>query len=223
MQKLNILYEDNHLIAVNKPAGILVQADDSQEPCLMDLVKAYLKEKYHKPGNVFLGLVHRLDRPVSGIVVFARTSKGAARLCAQIREHQVKKTYTALVHGHPPELSGTLLNYLEKNEVTKKAKIYERPKVHALRAELDYAVIQHNKYTCLLKIDLKTGRFHQIRAQLAHLGCPIIGDLKYGGKNPFPDQSIGLSATSFIFKHPTQDKTITLEIPLPQNWRKFLV
>lgn len=202
---LKVLYEDNHLIAVFKPAGVLVQGDKTGDLCLMDDVKKYLKEKYKKTGNVFLGLLHRLDRPVSGIVLFAKTSKGASRLSEQIRNHEFKKEYQALVEGALKEKKGILINYLLHDEKTNKAKIFDPKHEGAQLAELSYKVVENRGKNSLLKIDLKTGRHHQIRAQLAHLGHPIVGDKKYGAKTPYKDGQIALCATRLRFKAATGD------------------
>ena len=203
-----VLYEDNHLIAVYKPAGILVQGDKTDDKCLMDEVKEYLKEKYKKPGSVFLGLLHRLDRPVSGIVLFAKTSKGASRLSEQIRNHTVRKVYHALVECPPKKKSGTLVNYLKKDEERNFVEVFDKPVDDALRAELDYEVVGEN----ILKIHLKTGRPHQIRAQLARIGCPIVGDSKYGSKIKYKDGQIALCATEFSFETATGGKKIELNV-----------
>ncbi|MCX6781738.1 MAG: RluA family pseudouridine synthase [Candidatus Magasanikbacteria bacterium] len=212
---LKVLYEDNHLIAVFKPAGVLVQGDKTGDLCLMDEVKKYLKEKYAKTGNVFLGLIHRLDRPVSGIVLFAKTSKGASRLSEQIRNHDFKKEYQALVEGVPKNKKDTQINYLLHDEKTNKAKIYDAKQEGAQLAELSYEVIENRGKNSLLKIDLKTGRHHQIRAQLAHIGHPIVGDIKYGAKAPLPDQSIALCAISIMFKAATggEEKVVSTKAP----------
>jgi 23S rRNA pseudouridine1911/1915/1917 synthase len=208
---MRVLYEDNHLIAVYKPAGVLVQGDITGDPCLMDEVKEYLKKKYHKPGNVFLGLLHRLDRPVSGIVLFARTSKAAARLSEQIRNHKIKKIYQAEVLGKMPKKSGTLINYIKKDEARKVAVVSDKPDKQRQKAELIYTVLKEERNYSLLEIELKTGRFHQIRAQLAHAGHPIKGDVKYGAPKPLSDRAIALCATSLTFKLPTQDKFLTIK------------
>lgn len=210
-----VLYEDNHLIAVFKPAGVLVQGDESGDECLMDEVKGYLKEKYKKPGKVFLGLLHRLDRPVSGIVLFAKTSKGASRLSEQFRNHGIKKIYHALVVGVPEEKKKTLVNWLIKDEKKNKVKVFDAEEAGALRAELDYEVIKSAKKNSLVKIYLKTGRPHQIRAQMAHIDHPVFGDIKYGAPEPLSDKSIALSATEIIFKTATggEEKNIKVEPP----------
>lgn len=206
---LQVLYEDNHIIAVYKPAGVLVQGDDSGDATLMDAVKLYLKQAHHKTGNVFLGLVHRLDRPVAGIVVFGKTSKGASRLSEQIRNRTFKKTYHTLVCGAPLTQSGTLVNWLKKDERTNTVKVYDREVEDSLRAELDYEVVEKRGDKSLLKINLKTGRPHQIRAQLSHLGCPIVGDVKYGAPDTTSHllhHELALCATQVEFKLATKDE-----------------
>ncbi|MBU1613432.1 RluA family pseudouridine synthase [Patescibacteria group bacterium] len=214
---LNVLYEDNHLIAVFKPVGVLVQADKGGEKCLMDEIKDYLKKKYDKPGNVFLGLLHRLDRPVAGIVLFAKTSKGASRLSEQFRDHKVNKIYHALVIGKPKKSRGILINYLIKNEQKNKVKVFDKEVSGSQRAELEYEVIKTNDKNSILKIILKTGRSHQIRSQLAHLDCPIVGDIKYGAPEPLPDKSIALVATEISFRTATGDDLKTIKIDIPFN------
>lgn len=213
-QPLKILYEDNHLIAVEKPAGILVQGDETGDVSLLDLVKKYLKEKYQKPGNVFLGLIHRLDRPVSGVIIFARTSKAAARLSEQFRSHITQKIYHALVEKMPPQKSATLVHYLKKDAATNTVKTFDQPHPAALRAELNYEVVKTVGKNTLLKIELKTGRPHQIRAQLATIGCPIVGDLKYGAAASRADRSIALKASSLSFNHPITGERKTVELPI---------
>ena len=223
--KLEILYEDNHIIAVYKPAGMLVQGDHSGDPTLMDEVKYFLKQKYNKPGNVFLGMVHRLDRPVAGIVLFGKTSKGAARLSEQIRSHTIQKIYHALVIGEPKEPRGTLVNYLKKDTDKNFVRVYDTPVDGALRAELDYEVVESKNSKSLVKIFLKTGRPHQIRTQLSHIGCPIVGDVKYGAPSQIEIDSEGekhtllaLCATSISFKLATIDEIKHIEIPIPREW-----
>lgn len=209
---IKVLYEDNHLIAVYKPAGVLVQADASKDSCLMDEVKRYLKEKYHKTGNVFLGLLHRLDRPVAGIVLFAKTSKGAARLSEQFRVHSVKKIYQALVEGKLDKKSGTLVSWIIKDEQKNKVAVFDKEKAGALRAELNYKVLKTDVKNSLIEIELKTGRPHQIRAQFSHLGHPLVGDVKYGAGAALPNKSIALCATALTFKKATEDEIETVKI-----------
>ncbi len=213
MYKIRVLYEDNHLIAVYKPAGLLAQADKGGEKCLMDEVKEYLKEKYKKPGNVFLGLLHRLDRPVSGVVLFAKTSKGASRLSEQFRNHTIKKIYQAELVGCPKKEKGTLINYLIKDETKNRVAIFDTEVPNSLRAELDYEVVDKKGKDCIVQIILKTGRPHQIRSQLAHVGCPIKGDLKYGAKEALSDRSIALSAISLTFATATTGEIKTVICP----------
>ena len=212
---MKVLYEDNHLIAVYKPHGVLVQGDKSGDSCLMDKVKKYLKEKYKKPGNVFLGLLHRLDRPVAGIVLFAKTSKGASRLSEQFRNHTVEKIYQALVVGKPKKAKATLVNWLKKDKEKNKVEVFDKEAPGSQRAELDYEIIetQHfasasNFENTLLKIILKTGRPHQIRAQLAHIGFPIVGDKKYGAKVEYKKGIIALCAVCLKFKSVIGEKEV---------------
>ncbi len=219
MPPLKVLYEDNHLIAVYKPAGILVQGDKSGDISLFDDVKTYIKHKYNKPGNVFLGLVHRLDRNVDGIVIFAKTSKGASRLSEQWREHTVKKTYHAWVMGVVNKKEETLVNYLKHDENQNYAEVFDTETRGADRAELSYSLVKVEGEYSLLKVSLKTGRHHQIRAQLSHIGHPIVGDSKYGSSVRLPDQKIALTETSLEFTTATTDerKTLTLDIP-EKSW-----
>jgi 23S rRNA pseudouridine1911/1915/1917 synthase len=208
--KIDVLYEDNHLIAVNKPAGILVQEE------LLPEVKNFLKEKYQKPGNVFVGLIHRLDRNVSGIVLLAKTSKGAARLSEQFREHTTEKIYHAWVEGAPKNEKGTLKNYLVKDENKNKTTVYDEEVPGSDYAELSFEVIKKEGGYSLLKIYLKTGRSHQIRAQLAYIGCPIVGDIKYGAKEALKDQSLKLVATELHFDTATEGKREVIKIAIPE-------
>lgn len=219
---LNILYEDNHLIVVEKPAGMLVQADETHDPSLMDEVKKYLKEKYKKPGNVFLGLVHRLDRPVGGIVLFAKTSKGASRLSAQFRERSVEKYYYAVVGGKPAVKNGTIVSFLKKDEKKNMVEVFQKETPGAKRAELFWETILSGKKNTLLKIKLGTGRSHQIRAQLSSIGLPILGDVKYGAPAPLAAKSIALFAASLSFRLATRDETKTIELSWPKEWKKYL-
>lgn len=221
-KELQVLYEDNHLIAVYKPAGVLVQEDETGDVCLMDEVKEYLKEKYHKPGEAFLGLIHRLDRPVSGIVLFAKTSKGASRLADQFRNHTITKIYHAVVLGKPFFTKGTLVHFLKKDTEKNFVSVFEDEVPDSLRAELDYEIVKQGKNATLLKINLKTGRPHQIRAQLSFIGCPIVGDLKYGAPKPFPDKSIALSATTLSFQTATGDQQKIISTEIPKFWYTLL-
>ncbi|MEK7545302.1 MAG: RNA pseudouridine synthase [Patescibacteria group bacterium] len=218
MSKVTCLYEDNHLIAVLKPAGIPVQGDETGDPCLLDEVKNFLKEKYQKPGNVFVGLLHRLDRPVTGIILFAKTSKGASRLSEQFRNHEVKKIYHAYVLGKPPKKSDTLIHYLKKDHEKNKVTAYEKQVPDSQYAELSYEVVpSKSQVTChMLQVTLKTGRSHQIRVQLSKIGCPILGDLKYGAPSPLPDKSIALCATHLSFRTATTGEQIELAIDMPK-------
>lgn len=227
---LQVLYEDNHIIAVFKPAGILVQGDISGDMNLIDEVKEYLKEKYKKPGKVFLGLVHRLDRNVSGIVLFGKTSKGSSRLSEQFRNNEIIKIYNAVVEGSLKPASGDLIHYLKKDEQNKIALISDLPREGYDRSELSYQTILHTTNYTLLSILLKTGRFHQIRAQLSAIGHPVAGDSKYGAKNKLPDNSstlslsngLALCATEIQFKTATTREIKTIKIDYPQSWDRFL-
>ncbi|MEK7095439.1 MAG: RNA pseudouridine synthase [Patescibacteria group bacterium] len=220
---MKVLYEDNHLIGVYKPAGVLIQGDKSGVASFMDEVKEYLKNTYKKPGNVFLGLVHRLDRNVDGVVIFAKTSKGASRISEQFRLHTVQKIYHAWVEGIPRKSKDTLVHYLYHDEVKNVSTIKEQEKKNADLAELSYEVVQSEGGFSLLKIILKTGRHHQIRAQLSHIGHPIVGDTKYGSKVKLPDQRVMLTATSISFEPATRiegssgKKTVSIEIP-KKSW-----
>jgi 23S rRNA pseudouridine1911/1915/1917 synthase len=228
---IKVLYEDNHIIAVEKPAGVLTQGDKSGDISLFDMVKDYLKEKYKKLGNVFLGLVHRLDKPVQGIVLFAKTSKGASRLSEQFRNHTIQKTYHGIVVGRPKEQKGSIKEKVNKisffaegfTNKTDEELLAEIKKATKTRtAELEYEVLKSNEKYSLLKILPKTGRFHQIRIQMQQMGCPILGDEKYGAANALHDRSIALAATAIEFKSATDNKTIKLEIPLPESWKKYI-
>ena len=209
---LNILYEDNHIIAVYKPSGVLAQGDETGEESLLDLVKKYIKEKRKKPGNVFLGLVHRLDRPVSGIIIFAKTSKGASRLSEQFRNHEVEKTYHAVVSGKMDRKKGVIFSHLMKDEDKNKVFVRQSASRDTKESELSYEVVESNNKFSLLKVKPLTGRSHQIRAQLSSVGHPIVGDIKYGAKESLPDNSIMLSATGLIFRKATGDELVKLEI-----------
>ncbi len=216
--KIEIIYEDNHLIAVFKPAGLLVQGDITGDPNLLDEVRQYLKEKYQKPGNVFVGLIHRLDRPVSGIVLFAKTSKGASRLSRQFRDNTIKKTYHALVLGKPRQGSATLEHQLLKDEAAKKAAVDPRGDLSVLH----YETVSSNGTYSLLRIELETGRFHQIRAQLSAIGHAVMGDVKYGAPGSLSDGSIALCATELSFQTATSGESVTLSVPYPPVWDDWL-
>ena len=217
LPKLDILYLDNHLIAVCKPAGMLTQSDEFGEASLMDMVKGWIKTEYKKPGKVFLGLVHRLDRNVSGVVMFARTSKGASRISEQFRQKTTKKIYRALVEGTPEPQQASLRHYLRK-EKSLKATVFPRATINAKEALLDYEVIETFADTSLIEIRLHTGRFHQIRAQLSVIGHPIVGDKKYGASSALSVERIALHAQSMTLKHPTSKEEIVIVCPLPEDW-----
>ena len=212
---MKVLYEDNHIIIVSKGAGEIVQGDKTGDTPLSETVKAYIKEKYAKPGAVFLGVVHRLDRPVSGVVVFARTSKALARLNEMFRTGSVQKTYWALVQNKPQETETTLTHYLVRNEKQNKSYAYDHERPGAKKAVLDYRVIGQTERYHLLEVHLHTGRHHHIRCQLAAIGCPIRGDLKYGAPRSNPDGSISLHARSISFEHPVSHLPIYVEAPVP--------
>ncbi len=208
---------------MNKESGEIVQGDKTGDIPLSETVKAYIKEKYAKPGEVFLGVVHRLDRPVSGLVVFARTSKALARLNDMFRNNEVHKTYWALAQERPKEMEGTLTHWLVRNEKQNKSYAYDRERPQSKKAILQYKVIGASDRYTLIEVNLLTGRHHQIRCQLAKMGCPIKGDLKYGAKRSNPDGSISLLARKIEFIHPVSKKQITVEAPLPNDnlWQSF--
>ncbi len=218
-----ILYEDNHIIIVNKRSSDLVQGDGTGDEPLDDIVRAYIKEKYNKPGDVFLGVVHRLDRPVSGCVVYARTSKALSRLSELFRTREVKKHYWAIVTERPPEDEGTLRSYLKKNEKQNKSYAFDREVKGSKLAELSYRILARSERFYLLEIDLHTGRHHQIRAQLAAAGCPVKGDLKYGAKRSNEGGGISLHSRRVSFIHPVKKEEISVEAPLPDDrtWKLF--
>ena len=220
---MDVVYEDNHLIIVNKSSSEIVQGDKTGDKPLAEMVKEYIKQKYHKPGNVFLGVVHRLDRPVSGLVVFARTSKALARLNEMFRTKEVHKTYWAIVGNCPPTEEGELVHWLVRNEKQNKSYAYDKEKPEAKKAILDYRLIGRSERYFLLEVDLKTGRHHQIRCQLAKMGCPIKGDLKYGSPRSNPDGSICLHARRVRFVHPVAKQEIDVEAPVPEGnlWHSF--
>jgi 23S rRNA pseudouridine1911/1915/1917 synthase len=220
----SVIYEDNHLLIVNKAAGILVQGDETGDVPLSDLCKAYIKEKYKKPGAVFMGVVHRLDRPVSGIVALAKTSKALERMNALFRERETQKTYWAIVGSKPKVPSATLVHWLVKDEKKNKTTAYKNETPGALRSELSYHVIGDAKGNFLLEVKPVTGRPHQIRVQLASIGCVIKGDLKYGSPEANTDGSICLHARALEFVHPVKKENVRFEAPPPNNeyWNLFL-
>lgn len=215
---MTVLYEDNHLIIVNKQAGEIVQGDKTGDTPLSDIVKDWLKEKHNKPGNVYLGVVHRLDRPVSGVVLFAKTSKALPRLNKMFAEHdKVSKTYWAIVHNRPQASKGTLTHWLTRQEKNNTARAYDREVPGAKKAVLDYELIASGDRYHLLEIHLHTGRHHQIRCQLAKMGCPIKGDLKYGAPRSNPDGSISLHARNLTLEHPVSHEMISVTAPVPDD------
>ena len=220
---MTVVYEDNHIIIVNKTASEIVQGDKTGDVPLSETVKQYLKEKYHKPGNVFIGVTHRLDRPVSGLVVFAKTSKALSRLNEMFKNSEVKKTYWAIVKQTPAETEGELVNYLVRNEKQNKSYAYDTEKPGSKKAILHYRLIARSDNYSLLEVDLKTGRHHQIRCQLAKMGCPIKGDLKYGFPRSDPDGSICLHARRVRFVHPVSKELIDVVAPVPSDnlWRSL--
>lgn len=215
---MTVLYEDNHLIIVNKQAGEIVQGDKTGDTPLSDIVKDWLKEKHNKPGNVYLGVVHRLDRPVSGVVLFAKTSKALPRLNKMFAEHdKVSKTYWAIVQNRPQASKGTLTHWLTRQEKNNTARAYDREVPGSKKAVLDYELIASGERYHLLEIHLHTGRHHQIRCQLAKMGCPIKGDLKYGAPRSNPDRSISLHARNLTLEHPVSHETISVTAPVPDD------
>ena len=214
---LQILYEDNHLIIVNKRAGDIVQGDKTGDKPLSDVVKSHLKEKYKKPGNVYLGVVHRLDRPTTGIVMFAKTSKALPRLNKLFAEKDAKKTYWAIVKQMPPKTEDTLIHWLKKNPKNNKSSAYTKEISGGKKAILHYKVLKQLDNYYLLEIELETGRHHQIRSQLSSIGCPIKGDLKYGFDRSNPDGSIHLHSRELEFEHPVSNQFIQVVAELPQH------
>lgn len=214
---MNVVYEDNHIIIVNKQSGEIVQGDKTGDTPLSDIVKQYIKEKYNKPGNVFLGVVHRLDRPVSGLVVFAKTSKALSRLNEMFRTGDVHKTYWAIVKKNDIAPEATLTDWLTRNERQNKSYAHNREVPGAKKAVLSYKVRSMSDNYMLLEVRLMTGRHHQIRCQLAHMGCPIKGDLKYGSPRSNPDGSISLMSRRVEFVHPISKETIAVEAPVPDD------
>lgn len=216
-QNLQVLYEDNHVIVINKRPGDIVQGDKTGDIPLSEVVKDYIKDKYNKPGNVYLGVVHRIDRPTSGIVVFARTSKALPRLNLLFKERDAKKIYWALVKNTPPKQQDSLIHYLKRNPKQNKSYAHIKEVPESKKAVLDYKIIQKLDNYFLLEIELHTGRHHQIRSQLSAIGCPIKGDLKYGFDRSNKDASISLHARKLSFKHPVKDLELNLVAPLPPD------
>lgn len=221
---MQVVYEDNHIIIVNKAPGEIVQGDKTGDEPLVETVKRWIKEKYAKPGNVFLGVVHRLDRPVAGLVVFAKTSKALARMNEMFRNGEVRKTYWALTRNLPPKEEDRIIHYITTTEKNNKSYASLTPKNGAKEAILSYRHIGSSDRYNLLEVNLETGRKHQIRVQLSAIGCPIRGDLKYGDKRSNPDGSISLMARRIQFVHPVSGKEIDVTAPLPDNnplWQAF--
>lgn len=218
-----ILFEDNHLLIVNKRPGEIVQGDRTGDAPMTEVLKSYLKDKYNKPGEVFLGLVHRLDRPVSGAVIFAKTSKALSRMTTMVKDREIAKTYWAVIDSMPEPTEATLVHFLKKNESQNKSFIVKEGTSGSKMAELKYKWIASGKTFYLVEIDLVTGRHHQIRAQLAAIGCHIRGDLKYGAKRSNADGSISLHARFLQFAHPVSKETVKITAPLPDavEWSYF--
>ncbi len=218
---MDVIYEDNHIIAVNKTCNEIVQGDKTGDMPLSDMLKAWLKEKYNKPGNVFVGVTHRLDRPVSGVVLFAKTSKALSRLNDMFRLGEVKKTYWAIVKNCPPHEEGELVHWLVRNEKQNKSYAYDTERPNAKKAVLRYRLIARSDNYYLLEVDLKTGRHHQIRCQLAKMGCPIKGDLKYGFDRSNKDGGISLHSRKAELIHPVSKQSLSIVAPVPSDslWR----
>lgn len=214
---MKVLYEDNHIIIVFKESGEIVQGDKTGDTPLSETVKEWIKRKYNKPGNVFLGVVHRLDRPVAGLVVFGKTSKATSRLSKMFRDGDVHKTYWAIVQNCPGAQEQTLVNWIVRNEQKNKSFAYDQEVPNSKKAVLSYKVIGNSERYTLLEVNLLTGRHHQIRCQLAHIGCPIKGDLKYGARRSNPDGSISLLSHKVEFIHPVSHKEISVTSPLPDD------
>lgn len=223
-KKLNVIYEDNHLVIVNKPAGVLVHGDKTGDKTLEDYVKEYIKEKYDKPGDVFLGTVHRLDRPVSGLIIFARTSKGLERMNELFKKRDIQKTYWAIVSRKPPKKKDKLTHYLVKDTNKNVVTAYDFPVEGSQKAELNYRYLGTINKHHLIEVEPITGRSHQIRVQLASMGCPIRGDLKYGYPRPNADASINLHSRRVYFVHPIKKEPILCKAAVPENafWEEFL-
>ncbi len=214
---VDVLYEDNHLIAIDKKSSQIVQADKTGDPSLDFLVKEYIRLKYNKPGKVFLGVIHRLDRPATGAVLFARTSKSLSRMNKLFRDGEVDKTYWIITGHSPPRDQDRLDHYIKKNEKQNKSYAYEKPVTGSKPASLEYRLLNSSDKYFLLEVRLFTGRHHQIRCQLAHIGCPVKGDLKYGATRSNRDGSISLHARSVSFIHPVKREPILIQAPVPQD------
>ena len=221
---MEVIYEDNHLIAVSKTCSEIVQGDKTGDKPLPEIIGQWLKEKYNKPGNVFVGVTHRLDRPVSGLVLFAKTSKALTRLNEMFKDGEIQKTYWAIVKEKPEEAEAELVHYIVRNEKQNKSFAYDMEKPNAKKAILHYKIIAQSDNYFLLEIDLKTGRHHQIRCQLAKIGCPIKGDLKYGFPRSNPDGGISLHSRKAKFIHPVSKQEIEIVAPVPDDrlWKAFL-
>lgn len=219
-----VLYEDNHLIAVNKLPREIVHSDKTGDTPLVEEVKTFLKEKYNKPGNVFAGVLHRLDRPVSGVTVFAKTGKALARMNELVKNRKIKKTYWAIVKNQPSEEKGKLVHHLSRNEKQNKSYVFKKPVENSKEARLEFELIAKSNDYYLLEVDLETGRHHQIRAQLAAIGCPVKGDLKYGFPRSNKDGSISLHARSMEFMHPVKNEPVKIVADPPADplWDYFL-
>jgi 23S rRNA pseudouridine1911/1915/1917 synthase len=223
MQNFTVIYEDNHLIAVNKPVNALVHSDYTGDYTLEESVKRYIKERYNKPGDVYLGVLHRLDRMVSGVVIFARTSKAAQRMSRLIQEQKIEKIYYALSENTPTEMEGTLSHYLIKDTEKNKVRASDHEKPGSKLAVLDYSFVANLERYSMIKVKLKTGRSHQIRVQLKKINCPIVGDIKYGSNLEISDKSLGLHCRSMSFTHPVSKEYITIKADFPNTpwWRLF--
>lgn len=224
MEELNVVYEDNHIIVVIKPQNIPTQEDDSKDKDLLTMIKEYIKVKENKPGNVFVGMVHRLDRPTGGVMVFAKTSKAASRLTQEMHTDDFKKRYLAVVNGKPREKRAKLTNYLLKNPRTNTVQVVPELTTNAKRAELTYEVLDEKEKVSLVSVQLHTGRSHQIRVQMKHIGCPIYGDVKYGGDILAKGHNLALWAYELKFIHPTTKENMTFKCYPPEDivpWNVF--
>jgi 23S rRNA pseudouridine1911/1915/1917 synthase len=217
---LRVLYEDNHLLAIDKPAGLPTMGVAADKPSVLEAAREYVKQKYEKPGNVYLGVVSRLDAPVTGVLLIARTSKAAARLTEQFRTRDVEKTYWAIVSGSPKPSAGELVDWLRKDERHRKMHVAAQDTPGAQQARLTYRVMSAKDGFSLVEVQLETGRKHQIRLQLAHYGHPVVGDRKYGSRDEFAD-GIALHARRLLLTHPVRRTPLELIAPLPPSWRKF--